>query len=277
MAKFDAQKYNMGKSRGMHIAYYTYKKYGLDYLEGDVELRKKTYVDADVSTNELFDISGQIYKCMFETVYIMSLYCLREVYGFGAKRAMRYTEKYTEIKHRLYNQPFHKWMEERDDTLKKLEINLAVGTRIKPRKDDYRDGRIAGFEYALKMIKEDKIDELEQTIKTNMKVKLPMYKMHQQSNQVTEYIEYLCYDTILTMVMKAVHEVFGYGKTKIDRLFKKWDETAYNLLPDMSIDVWDTSNVSWNGLIWVCENEMNIFPCTDWMMYRGVIEERKVE
>lgn len=262
----------MGKARGTHIAYYTFKKYGMTYLEKDHELRKHAYIDADVSTNELQDVSKEIYGCLFETIYIMGLFCLRERFNFGAKRAKQFTDAYMLNKGKMIEKSFGEWLEERNDTLKKIGVDLQIGRGLKKQDNDYQQGRLAGFEHVIDFVKQGKEAEIKQEIKTNMKVKLSIQKMTKQSDIVTGYIQSFCYDTILVMFMKTVNETFGFGRKRLNDLFKTWDEFGNEIQVDAP-NVLDTNSIGWTGFIWVLENELNIVPETKWMIHRGLLVE----
>lgn len=273
MAKFNITQYNMGRSRGMYLAYQEYLEKGIEYLAADIDFRKRTYIDVDAPTSEMKEVSAMIYNCIFQSGYVMFMNCLRDEFNFGHERAQRFTERYEQIREEMIVMDFPCWLSVYDSTLKKLKISFSVGDgQGRAPKSDYRNGRIRGMEICLEEIMKGNEKSLKAQIDDRTKVHLSIKKMAKQSDDVTKYVQSFCYDCVLVFLMKALNESCGFGKIRLDRLFKRWDYMAESLNPnDETVDILDTHYFNWEDLLWVVREEMKINPPVNYMISRGLI------
>lgn len=81
-----------GLQRGLEIA----EKEGIEGLREEVNFRCKTKIPLAWDRKDLGDAMQEIQDNMLSTIMLMSVFVLRDEFGFGKERVKRFTDKYIE-------------------------------------------------------------------------------------------------------------------------------------------------------------------------------------
>ena len=96
------------------------------------------------------------------------------------------------------------------------------------RAKDYQDGRSAGLELALRIVKEDGIKGLEDEIRFRGKANVNLGVEKKVLDKATEPLKELCCQTIRIAFISVLHDEFGFGKKRLRRAVNAFDKlTAY--------------------------------------------------
>lgn len=81
-----------GLQRGLEIA----EKEGIEGLREEVNFRCKTKIPLAWDRKDVGDAMQEIQDNMLSTIMLMSVFVLRDEFGFGKERVKRFTNKYIE-------------------------------------------------------------------------------------------------------------------------------------------------------------------------------------
>lgn len=87
--------------------------------------------------------------------------------------------------------------------------------------------RNEGMSYALKIAKEQGIPELERQVKMRGALQITPIVKEDELNKTINRISDTVYNNILTMVYAVLHDVFGYGSTRLHRFKECFDRKIF--------------------------------------------------
>lgn len=90
--------------------------------------------------------------------------------------------------------------------------------------DDYIWGRQSGLELALKIVREDGIAGLEKEVRYRGRTNINPYATVKELTQVERKLVQRTIYTTLLVTMSALCDLYGFGKTRIARLYGKITE-----------------------------------------------------
>lgn len=113
-----------GLQRGLEIA----EKEGIEGLREEVNFRCKTKIPLAWDRKDLGDAMQEIQDNMLSTIMLMSVFVLRDEFGFGKKRGKRFTDKFIENSKQLLSKDLN-W----PDIKEAMEEELGFKCKL----DDY--------------------------------------------------------------------------------------------------------------------------------------------
>ena len=82
---------------GMAYAWNYAKKYGLDALEKELDFRRATYLQMEISTERCNEIMEDVFTKIYNSYNVAVYKVLHEVWGFGKDRLQRFTREFNEV------------------------------------------------------------------------------------------------------------------------------------------------------------------------------------
>ena len=101
--------------------------------------------------------------------------------------------------------------------------------------DKWFKARMDGMLYALKIVEEQGIEALKREIKMRNILKADLGMSGEQVNEVYTNISINCYTSIMVTMLCTINMVFGFGKDRLQKLRREFDESAKSL---MDLDRW---------------------------------------
>lgn len=96
---------------------------------------------------------------------------------------------------------------------------------------DFNNGRIAGLEMALRLVKEGGIEALEKEIKFRNQTKINLPLTNAELDKASQAIKELCNDTYMLMAIWTLHnEPFRFGEKRCQRFQTRFEEHTKCLL-----------------------------------------------
>lgn len=87
--------------------------------------------------------------------------------------------------------------------------------------------RNEGMSYALKVAKEEGIPELERQVKMRGALRITPIVKQDELDKTIDRLSETIYNNILTMVYAVMHDVFGWGNTRLLRFKREFDKKVY--------------------------------------------------
>lgn len=93
---------------------------------------------------------------------------------------------------------------------------------------DYQEGRAAGLELALRIVREGGVEALEEEIRFRGRLNINFGVEKKVVEKATESLKALCIQTVRIAFFSVLHDEFGFGKTRLRRASIAFDKlTAY--------------------------------------------------
>lgn len=93
---------------------------------------------------------------------------------------------------------------------------------------DYQEGRSAGLELALRIVREGGLQALEEEIRFRGRLNINMGVEEKVVEKATEPLKALCVQTVRIAFFSVLHDEFGFGKKRLARTAAAFDKlTAY--------------------------------------------------
>ena len=96
-------------------------------------------------------------------------------------------------------------------------------------RDKEEQARREGMAYALRVAKEKGIEELEKDLKMRNATKMPVAVQRKDVMSLIGELQENCYKTALLMMSFIVHDKFGFGRKRLNKLLEEFDKTAHDL------------------------------------------------
>lgn len=103
--------------------------------------------------------------------------------------------------------------------------------------EEYMKGRTEGMEFALRLVKDKGIEELEKEIKFRNRTGISLNVTRQELNAASGRIKEMTLDTFTILGVAALHDAFGFGEKRCQRFMDKMGEGAEYLMNDL--DTWE--------------------------------------
>lgn len=97
-------------------------------------------------------------------------------------------------------------------------------------RDKEWEARMQGMNYAYNIAKNDGVDVLEKEIKRRNILKLPLNMPAKNVEKYYNAIRANVYNNMLTAMLYAMHDTFGFGKKRLDRLKSAFDKLVASAL-----------------------------------------------
>lgn len=124
MGKVDA--YTSGRMDGLKMALDIVKKDGLEELEKEIRFRNITGINVALSRKEVNKATEKIKLRTLDTVLIISVMALRDVYGYGPIRVQRFIDN-VNLKADCLMDDMVSW----DDYIQTIKKELGIEMRIR--------------------------------------------------------------------------------------------------------------------------------------------------
>ena len=115
---------------------------------------------------------------------------------------------------------------------------LPGGVRRKERKmsklDSYMQGRTEGMEFALRLVKDKGIEELEKEIKFRQRTGISLDVTRQELNAASAKIKDMVLDTYTILSIACLSDLWGVGKKRCQQFMDKMNEGAEYLKNDFA-------------------------------------------
>jgi hypothetical protein len=127
MAKMDY--YANGRNDGLLLAQKIVKDGGIEALDKEIRFRNLHKINTSLSTKELDAASEKIKEMVLDTVLVMTVAILHDIFGFGQTRIQRFMDSF-ESKSMCLIEGYATW----DDYVEALnkELNLELQIRRNP-------------------------------------------------------------------------------------------------------------------------------------------------
>lgn len=263
---FNMKEYSKGKARGIEIAYTILQKHDIEELEKDIEFRLNACVDCDF-TSDYIDKEIEFVKgVFFETSVIMAVNVLRDEFDFGKVRTQRFYKEYMNRANEFAKKHIRDWYFWQRDTLRRLNLKefKVRKTGDKFRRNAYEEGRIAGMQLLLEKAKKGANAEIKDIVWQRDPRKRGDGQVDKNTERAYQRIQFLCYDTVLLLLVDVIHEMYRFGDARMDRFFRRWDLKTYCMEDRM---------VSWEDLIEVARAECGIEFKPFFMYERGILSK----
>lgn len=99
---------------------------------------------------------------------------------------------------------------------------------------DYQSGREDGLLLAQKIVKEGGIEALDKEIKFRGIMKIHTQLAKKELEKASEQIKLNTLDTVLVLVVSTIHDEFGFGQKRLQRLIDRMELRSSSLLNDMA-------------------------------------------
>lgn len=110
-------------------------------------------------------------------------------------------------------------------------------------------GRTEGMEFALRIAKEQGIEELEREVRSRQKTGISLNVTRQELNAMTDKIKKMTLDTFTTLSIASIHDVFGFEEAECRKFMNKMEEGARYLMDDLA---------TWNDYIKAIKDELGM-------------------
>ncbi len=100
--------------------------------------------------------------------------------------------------------------------------------------EEYMKGRTEGMEFALRLVKDKGIEELEKEIKFRNRTGISLNVTRQELNAASGKIKEMTLDTFTILGVAALHDAFGFGEKRCQRFMDKMREGAEYLMNDLA-------------------------------------------
>lgn len=114
-----------GRREGMAYALRIVEKDGIEGLKEEIEKRKITGLDLNISHKEMEEATQQMRNMMMDTIMAFSIGILHDIFGFGHKRATRFKENF-EAGADLLNSGAISWQQIIENTEETTGIQLKI-------------------------------------------------------------------------------------------------------------------------------------------------------
>lgn len=103
--------------------------------------------------------------------------------------------------------------------------------------DSYMQGRTEGMEFALRLVKDKGIEELEKEIKFRQRTGISLNVTRQELNAASNKIKEMTLDTYSILSVACLCDLWGFGKKRCQQFMDKMAEGAQYLVDDLA--TWD--------------------------------------
>ena len=103
--------------------------------------------------------------------------------------------------------------------------------------DSYMQGRTEGMEFALRLVKDKGIEELEKEIKFRQRTGISLNVTRQELNAASNKIKEMTLDTYSILSVACLCDLWGFGKKRCQQFMDKMSEGAQYLVDDLA--TWD--------------------------------------
>ena len=103
--------------------------------------------------------------------------------------------------------------------------------------DSYMQGRTEGMEFALRLVKDKDIEELEKDIKFRQRTGISLNVTRQELNAASNKIKEMTLDTYSILSVACLCDLWGFGKKRCQLFMDKMSEGAQYLVDDLA--TWD--------------------------------------
>lgn len=100
--------------------------------------------------------------------------------------------------------------------------------------EEYMKGRTEGMEFALRLVKDKGIEELEKEIKFRNRTGISLNVTRQELNAASGRIKEMTLDTFTILGVAALHDAFGFGEKRCQRFMDKMGEGTEYLMNDLA-------------------------------------------
>lgn len=100
--------------------------------------------------------------------------------------------------------------------------------------EEYMKGRTEGMEFALRLVKDKGIEELEKENKFRNRTGISLNVTRQELNAASGKIKEMTLDTFTILGVAALHDAFGFGEKCCQRFMDKMGEGAEYLMNDLA-------------------------------------------
>lgn len=90
--------------------------------------------------------------------------------------------------------------------------------------ENLQQGRNEGMDYALRIVKKDGIEGLEEEIKKRGITGISVNLSHKEMEQATTQMRNMMFDTFLCFTVGILHDVYGFGKDRTQKFIDKFIE-----------------------------------------------------
>ena len=103
--------------------------------------------------------------------------------------------------------------------------------------DQFMQGRTEGMEFALRLVKDKGIEELEKELKFRRNTGISLNVTRQELNLASEKIKSMTLDTFTLLSIACLYDVFDFDQEKCQKYMDKMAEGANYLVDDLA--TWD--------------------------------------
>ena len=103
--------------------------------------------------------------------------------------------------------------------------------------DSYMQGRTEGMEFALRLVKDKGIEELEKEIKFRQRTGISLNVTIQELNAASNNIKEMTLETYSILSVDCLCDLWGFGKKRCQQFMDKMAEGAQYLVDDLA--TWD--------------------------------------
>ena len=89
---------------------------------------------------------------------------------------------------------------------------------------EYTAGRNDGLLLARNIFKEGGMDALEKELKLRGATNLHTSLMQRELDKLTESVKHICFDTIMIATISVLHDEFGFGEKRLQRVVNKFNK-----------------------------------------------------
>ncbi len=93
-------------------------------------------------------------------------------------------------------------------------------------------GRTEGMEFALRLVKDKGIEELEKEIKFRNKTGISLNVTRKEINAASDKIKEMTLDTFSILSLATLHDEFGFGKKRLQQFWDRFRSKAECLTDD---------------------------------------------
>lgn len=100
--------------------------------------------------------------------------------------------------------------------------------------DSYMQGRTEGMEFALRLVKDKGIEELEKEIRFRQRTGISLNVTRQELNEASNKIKEMTLDTFTLLSVACLCDLWGFGKKRCQQYMNKMAEGAQYLVDDLA-------------------------------------------
>lgn len=98
--------------------------------------------------------------------------------------------------------------------------------------DQMMQYRTEGMEYALRIVKEKGITELEEEVRFRNKTGVSLHMTKEELNCASDKIKEMTLDTFTVLTVACLHDEFGFGEKRCQRFLDRMNEKAECIIGD---------------------------------------------